>query len=231
MAERPILMSGPMVRAVLEGRKSQTRRLVKPQPPRDCKSVYAPFAKDPNNWQGVCADDLIGWYGRCPYGVPGDRLWVREKHYRMGKWVRSGTTKAGRPRWRFKADGNGLLYVAQVEDTTAPIVLPKKRTERGWHKRPSIFMPRWACRLVLEVTAVRVERLQDISEGDSKAEGCAVGDVVTHKGTMGPFDAELTKGADTAREAYRALWNSLNAKRAPWASNPWVWCISFRRVT
>jgi len=175
--ERPVLFSGPMVRAILEGRKSQTRRVVKPQPPHGIKSVYAPITRDPGNWQGVASDDLIGWYGRCPYGIPGDRLWVRE------------TFQRARGGFQYRADG-----------ITTP---------RAW--KPSIFMPRTASRITLEVTGVRVERLQDISEKDARAEG---------------VDA-----APCFCIPYRRLWDSLNAKRGfGWEKNPWVWCISFSKA-
>ena len=194
IVERPILFSGPMVRAIIDGRKAQTRRLVKPQP--DTNNV----ADIKLDLDGFLYVEAGRWCQRCPYGIPGDRLWVRET------WA---DTMGDPPEAIYRADG-------------------ERHPSSALKWRPSIFMPRWACRLVLEVTAVRVERLQKISEADAKAEGCAAKDLVTHKGTMGPFDAELTQNAATAKEAYRALWNSLNAKRAPWASNPFVWVIEFR---
>jgi hypothetical protein len=91
-------------------------------------------------------------------------------------------------------------------------------------------MPRWASRITLELTDVRVQRLREISEEDAIAEGCVAGSSVTHRGTMGPFDAEVTRDASTAREAFCALWNSINLKRAPWLSNPLVFALTFRRM-
>ena len=201
-------MSGPMVRAILDGRKSQTRRLVKFPPAPMKLGTWEPttFGGPGTFLDKACTrpDDKPArtamWHTRtgaaiaCPCGVPGDRLWVRET-------------------WSLKDHGNAA-YRADGE-----------REFYKWH--PSIFMPRWACRLVLEVTAVRVERLQEISEADAKAEGCKAD---------GPglfqfyFDGQESK-SDTERTAYRHLWDSLNAKRAPWASNPWVWVVEFRTTS
>lgn len=172
MKERPILFSGAMVRAILEGRKTQTRRLVKPQPPSTARS------KKP--WCSV--EDLLK---ACPYGVAGDRLWVRET---------------------FANNGYELFYRADG------VALPPRMPSGPAKWKPSIFMPRAACRLVLEVTAVRVERLQEISGGDAWAEGVSDG-----------------PRPSLAIACYRRLWDSLNAKRAPWASNPWVWVLTFSR--
>jgi hypothetical protein len=167
--ERPIFFSAPMVKAILEGRKTQTRRIVK---------CAAPDLIDADGWP-LRDDDGTGGEVRCacPYGVPGDRLWVRETLGVPG------------------------------------------------------HMPRWASRITLELTDVRVQRLREISEEDAVAEGCVAGSSVTHRGTMGPFDAEVTREASTAREAFCALWNSINIKRAPWHISPWVWALTFRRVT
>lgn len=167
MKERPILFSAPMVKAILSGTKTQTRRIVKPQ--------QFPL--------GTCV--------ACPYGTVGDRLWVRET------WLQVPAGIA------FRADG-GDHYGAGGK--------------LKW--RPSIFMPRAASRITLEVTGVRVERLQGISEDDAEAEGVA---------------AEPHNGSCVDRrcfvKAYASLWDSLNAKRSPWSSNPWVWVLSFRRIT
>lgn len=204
MAERPILFSGPMVRAITRevDPKTQTRRVVKPQPP-----AWARFpqpAGDGWEWtdRNVDADDLKHWPDyykpmRCPYGVPGDRLWVRETFARtVGAARGAGEAPV---EYVYRAD---QVYAAAVE---------------GIRWKPSIFMPRAACRLVLEVTAVRVERLQEISLRDCMAEGCAE-------------DSRALGSANRWRHGYRTLWDSINAKRAPWASNPWVWVVEFQRV-
>lgn len=202
MAERPILFSDTMVRAILAGAKTQTRRLVKPQ---DCveeptESHPQPFLHNPRALHPC--DYSCG--GLAPYAEPGDRLWVREA------WCpRSNGAllmeKAQRPFFR-ATDGDGDM--------------PKPH---GWPWRPSIHMPRWACRLVLEVTEVRVERLNDITEDDVRAEGLVRADGVWKAG-------DLVFYTHTARQAFWELWDSINGERAPWESNPWVWVVSFRRT-
>ena len=196
MKERPILFSGPMVRAILEGRKTQTRRVVKPQPPTAFVTVRVEDGTQAS-WclRNQSAFDLpesaADWLTlRCPYGVPGDRLWVRET---WGSCTTNGTVCSG-----YRAD-----------------VALRPEIEAGVDRwRPSIHMPRWASRLLLEVKAVRVERLQEISEDDAFAEGISGGDWLGNPvGT------------------YRELWDSINAKRGhSWESNPWVWVVEFERV-
>ena len=194
MVERPILMSGPMVRAILEGRKTQTRRVIKVQPvqSKTDPAVYGWGGEDGCFYATTDTDDLV-----CPYGVPGDRLWVRE------------TWTVHFPQYIKDADEPTCYRADYSNKELRETLLP------SW--RPSIHMPRARCRLVLEVTGVRVERLQAISDADALAEG------VEHlPQCVGP-------GIDH-RTSYVALWDSLNAKRAPWASNPWVWVVEFRRL-
>lgn len=190
--ERPILSSGEMVRAILSDRKTQTRRIVKP-PPKVVHALYHDASIDterifPNGDQRI----------HCPYGVPGDLLWVREtwqeilnvKECSQGKSWDATSTK-----YVFAADGEKPFY-------------------GKW--RPSIHMPRGASRINMEITSIDVERLQDISEADAVAEGCHVG-----------------AGAGNwrnARHRFEELWDSINIKRAPWASNPYVWVIEFKRI-
>ncbi|HEU0077665.1 MAG TPA: hypothetical protein VFQ76_08460 [Longimicrobiaceae bacterium] len=215
MKERPILFSGEMVRALLDGRKTQTRRLVTPQPFSNgrwvkelgdivCYNDYLP--PDAFMWQrrpGVVLSNYEDdWTNECcPYGQPGDRLWVRETWGLqvpgdLTDWHRGTVRAMSRPleHWR-------LEYAADWGPN-----------QDASYWRPSIHMPRWASRITLEVTSVRVERLQDISGEDVKAEGVV-------------FDEMFSKQDHFAR-----LWDSLNGKRAPWESNPWVWVVSFARV-
>lgn len=179
MREFPILFSAPMVRELLAGQKTQTRRIVDPTNSGNLVQIRGrgPLF-DPRIHQDVMLK-------ACPYGSPGDRLWVRET-------------------WR-EPDPGEYDYRASVRP---------RETEAGsaapW--RPSIFMPRAACRLELEIWSIRVERVQTISSDDAEAEGVGCGG-----GETGPV------------ELFRALWDSINGERAPWARNPWVWVVAFRR--
>jgi hypothetical protein len=194
VSEKPILFKGPLVRAILEGRKTVTRRIVKPQPIRDGDDLDDWYWSSPryDNGDGCNffhtdedhAKELMAT--ACPYGVAGDRLWVRE----------SFGTQLG-------SFGESLEYVFKATDD-----------ERLGPWKPSIFMPRSASRLLLEIVSVRVERLQEISTEDACAEGMST----DHAGDW------------TAREQFQDTWDKINFKRGSWASNPWVWVITFRRV-
>ncbi len=234
MKERPILFSGPMVRALLEGRKTQTRRMVKPQPTQMTNGEVAwPEGRAGGVLHRPPAPQL--WVDtNCPYGQPGDRLWVRE---------------AWRPFWdgvdepgqlgdciQYRADGAKIKpEVPDVEtgyrfDNMCDAEDPDPR----W--RPSIHMPRWACRIVLEVTAVRVERVRDIAPGDALAEGIQS---FTKDGTLlkfwpcdpaeGPMKRAWQDLPTSPREAFFDLFYGIN-KRAPRDQNPWVWVVEFRRL-
>lgn len=203
--DRPILFSGPMVRAILDGRKAQTRRVLKPQPftaPLEAGERYVSDEEFKINYRE----------GRSPkFYRKGDRLWVRET------W----TDLATQPQCDLCLAGlSGVAYRATDDDemTIPPI----------W--RPSIFMPRWASRLTLTVTDVRVQRLQDISEDDAVAEG-----IERMKSGRGFYDVTVSKGAvragiwhHRATESFRSLWDGLNAQRGyEWNANPWVCAITF----
>jgi hypothetical protein len=183
--ERGIIFSAPMVRALLEGRKTQTRRVI------------------PDGGRCLDLDDdaedryHAGTWGEEKYGHPGERLWVRE-------------TWAPDPVYE---DERRVCYRATAADESCI----------RW--KPSIFMPRWASRITLEVTEVRVQRLQDISEEDARAEGVAEGRIPAD----GQDDGRCVLHP-TRRRAFEVGWDSINGDRAPWASNPWVWAISFRRL-
>lgn len=220
MTERPILFSGAMVRALQAGIKTQTRRALKPQP---SEFVGGPGVtlRDGSPAPLIALDDSVEPYGReiaCPYGQPGDRLWVRETFYAWGRWETRFSAKKRRDEWHFEdltlesgkcysysADGDGPMFERGKRNAG---VLP------GWWKRPAIFMPRAASRITLEITSMRVERLQDISVADAIAEGCPGGE-------HGDRYAAL--------EQYRALWESINGPGS-WDTNPWVWVVSFKRL-
>ncbi len=202
--ERPILFSAPMVRALLFGTKTQTRRVVGGAPSDWAPigpEVYSPTVVDSHGDEqpgpdayGAGNEDGSEWI-RCPYGKPGDRLWVREA-------------------WRTEPRFN-LMPPRDLDPELTPV-----QYEAGPHAdvlggklRPGMFMPRWACRLTLVVIGVRVERLQDITRGDAMAEGC-------------PF--QNMARCEDPRVWYEDLWCDLNGADS-WNANPWVWVVEFRK--
>ena len=188
MKERPILFNGDMVRAILDGRKTQTRR---------------PIHKD---IASVIGDDPNYYLYRCPFGQAGDRLWVRET------WMRSG----------FDVDF-GHQYITYCSDNAAKIVsLAIKELCASGNKIPSIHMPRWASRILLEITDVRIERVQDITEADANAEGC----------DNSESEAAVEIGwYELPRRAFRRVWDQCYSRRGlGWDANPWVWVIEFKIV-
>lgn len=221
--ERGILFKAPMVRAILEGRKTQTRRIMKPQYDGDalCSPRWFHTTKEDTHGQLTDGDLIFGTFddngefgARFPYGAIGDRLWVRET------WCHAADDD---DRMKYNADGNldsscchyraGGLDVVHVDGAETKSGLPKS----PWV--PSIFMPRWASRITLEITNVRVERLNDITEEDAADEGIK-------------FDTSLMgywEGYNTAREAFAKLWESINGAGS-WSANPWLWVIEFQRV-
>lgn len=201
MKERPILFSGSMVRALLAGTKTQTRRVVK------MKHYHQIEERDdgsPWPWMYDGEREENSWM-HCPYGQPGDRLWVRETFAprTLGAW--SVLDQHMKPLYRADAD--------------------RPEWKRIW--RPSIHMPRWASRITLEITGVRVGRLQDISEADARSEGCTQ----NHNGYFwgGPHQTGGMKQMATALQAYQDLWESINGPGS-WDANPWVWVLEFRRL-
>lgn len=211
--ERPILFSGEMVRAILDGRKTQTRRVVKFSGPKnityqsqchfDFKSVipckkggYVFWDSEYSNHlqefhDKVYADERNGM--QCPYGKPGDYLWVRET------WD---------VRFLEGVNEKQLCFRADMTSIKCP---DKFKGELNYNWRPSIFMPRWASRILLEVVSVRVERLKEMKYEDLEREG-------------------LSGEVNCAIDSWINLWNSINGKKHPWESNPWVWVVEFKRV-
>jgi len=205
MKEKPILFSAPMVNAILEGRKSMTRRTVKPQPYIQDKSgllvieTKKPLGNPPATIFRCNTSKLMNeWIEQmpCPYGNRGDRLWVKESYILPKIWDTHKPSEV--------TPGTNIEYPA----TDIPFLLGKRR--------PGIFMCRWMSRITLEIIDIRVERLQDITEDDALAEGVT--------GDEGPYDQQ------TPRMCFETLWDSINGKKFPWSSNPRVLIRTFRRV-
>jgi hypothetical protein len=212
--EKPVIFSGPMTKAILSGTKTQTRRVIKPQPT--------------DSWMREQVTDWSLYYTRnrwgrlekhlwichptenkeivCPYGKPGDQLWVRERWYCAGE---------------HECDGYPVRY--EVDADLARAVSTKWRTP--------IFMPRWASRITLEITNIRVQRVQEISEADAIAEGVRQlrDGSGTYAGREGP--GNLVTPWPTAKEAFADGWDAINAKRGfSWSSNVWVWVLEFKKL-
>lgn len=246
MKERPILFNAAMVRAIIEGQKTKTRREVKL---RDLLKIRR---GDATHYKGVSPDAAMkrcitdvgmdGLLKLFPYGQPGDQLWVREA-WRIGAWDENRPAFAldycdgARKEWIEVPDamGDGELFDRlwqQSSDDAAKAlgIQDRYQWEPGqspcrW--RPSIHMPRWASRIQLEITGIRVERLQDISEADALAEGIykPLGSQFWHTDPS----ANILPG-ETPQWAYRNLWESING-HGSWEANPWVWVIEFKRLT
>jgi hypothetical protein len=187
-AERSILFSGPMVRALLAGTKTQTRRALRG--PQDATARHR-------------------------FGQPGGRLWVRETFYAFGRWENRFNAAKQRDEWYFvdmtRQNGLAYRYEADLEAGTIPPARREAGAAPAWHKRPALFMPRVASRILLEVVDVRVERLQDISAADAVEEGI------------------LPATALDPVLAYRGVWEGINGAGS-WDANPLVWVLAFRRI-
>lgn len=190
MKERPILFKGPLVRAILSGQKTVTRRLLK-----------MPHGL----WETSATGELVPIPANCPYGKPGDRLWVRET------WARIRVAQAPDQEW----------VVYRESDN---------RIDYGGPWKPGIHMFRRDSRILLEITAVRVERLQDISEQQAQAEGVRLMRDGSDTWVSREGPGNLVTPWPTAKEAFSDLWNSINGPHA-WEANPWVWVVEFKRVT
>lgn len=213
MKDTPILFTSENVRAIFDGRKTQTRRL----------NGLKKFNRQPDRWRlegSTFAFDGGFEYvpvPNCPYGQPGDRLWVRETWAvdRCYDHMKPSAIPASRPAYYYHAKPNHIV--------------------ENWHKkRPSIFMPRWACRLWLELTEVRVERLQECSEADAIAEGI---ECVGGPTSCNPWrnyrigqPGEMNMHCSAPSRSYMTLWESINGEGS-WEANPWVWVLTFKRVT
>ncbi|MEP6770264.1 MAG: hypothetical protein ABI893_00595 [Polaromonas sp.] len=173
--------------------------------------------------------DLIA---KCPYGVPGDRLWVKEEHYLCGIWRIEGRLANGKPKYRFEIDRDmGVQFDTMPNGT----ITGGRSTEvHGWYKRIGMFMPRWASRGLDEVVSVSVDRLQAISESDAWSEGCKPGDPDDAGGFFPAEEPDPSgigfRGWDNATDWYADLWESINGAGS-WDANPWVWRVEFKVIT
>jgi len=207
MEDRPIIFSTPMVKAILDGRKSQTRRVIKPQP--------KPHSSGGWIWEkvgGVIATKSGKIYkskmlSRSPYGKPGDRLWVRETWRIFDNRIED--CGCNDPCSCHRYSGKPIYRADNMED------------EYKW--KPSIHMPKKYARIWLEITGVRVEQLQNISRKDAHAEGF-------HPSPYNGLESWKGQPYGNANLAFEACWNDINGKKHPWESNPFVFVISFRRL-
>ncbi|CTQ08441.1 TPA: morphogenetic protein [Klebsiella pneumoniae] len=208
ITECGMIFNAEMVRALLSGRKTQTRRIIKPQPEATLSgSLYGKWLSRPLN--GLLLPKIEDIAIHCPFGVVGDRIWVRETFqgplfdYDLMDSYCKDPTPFEKPEFCvYKADGVPAPEFYDADD----------ELHCCW--RPSIHMPRWACRILLEITNVRVERLKSISDGDAIREGCSTADMMS---------------GDCVADVFARLWASIYGSDS-WNANPWVWVIEFKRV-
>ncbi|HCB0667883.1 TPA: morphogenetic protein [Klebsiella variicola subsp. variicola] len=208
ITERGMIFNAEMVLALLSGRKTQTRRIIKPQPEATLSgSLSGKWLSRPLN--GLLLPKIEDIAIHCPFGVVGDRIWVRETFqgplfdYEQMEAYLEDSSKFETPEFcQYAADGKPAPEYYDADDNL----------HHGW--RPSIHMPRWASRIMLEITDVRVERLKSISDRDALREGCSTADM---------------KSGDCVADVFARLWASIYGSDS-WNANPWVWVIEFKRV-
>jgi hypothetical protein len=204
--ERPILFRGENVRAIIAGRKTQARRVVR-----------LPF-HDPVSGNELAENEIVAAARRlCPDGAQGDRLWVRENLKRKEDG-----------RWYYAADDECVLPPQKQERDAAMTPLPPGNTPES---QPASYMPRWAARLILQITGVRVQRLQDISIDDAVSEGPSCWACGGPIDGIGKKDCVCCGQKSAARASFVMLWEVTHAQSEPWAFNPLVWVLTFRRTS
>ena len=236
MKSRPILFSGPMVRALLDGSKTQTRRIVKSSAKEHMDNIQGILTHavdivphtggmmihgdNPTNYDGEVQMNDWSTFLPCPYGQPGDQLWVRETTCIAPKFWSTPDPSSVKD---YDGDYRQVSYNADGHCEDAMRDYKLKWT-------PSILVPRWASRITLEITAIRCERLQDISEEDAIAEGIEGGTSDDHfDDYWRDYGSRVGRFLIAARKSYQTLWESING-RGSWAENPFVWVVEFRRV-
>lgn len=239
MKFHPILFSTPLVQAILDGNKTMTRRIINNTEDHYYQSLvhhatgkhtfvlndnYNPTDKDVKEV-------------KCPYGEVGDVLWVREEHYAYGIWVKNGTTKTGKQKYKFKRTGRvyyndtypeGFKFYKSLASHTKAGKLPDSPS---FYKRLSRFMPKKFCRIFLQIKSIKVERLQDISEADAIAEGVLEYDDGTYKNYSTKKGLREQDGVECllAKGSFQTLWMEINGIEN-WKENPWLWVIEFQRI-
>lgn len=217
MKERPILFSGPMVRAILDGSKTMTRRVVKPQPPNEATHMIQDC--DGCLWMrknvGEGTSSPVGIYFKPPY-LTGHILYVKESAWMWCERRPNGKTKTGRTKWKYVALPSAPIWFLadEREKPDVDVVSPDTGNKWMWKFKAARYMTRTASRLWLQVYSLRVERLQDISEEDAKAEGCRY---------------PLSGPNSCYRMAFQTLWESIHGKGS-WSINPWVWVVNFKKI-
>lgn len=242
MKEHPILFSGPMIQALLDGSKTQTRRVVKLRElagdyfeggaagvefdgfriPRDGGPAPAQFSAEAVGGGAYMSEELY-----CPYGQPGDRIWARETFYAYGRWVTRFSAKKKRDEWHFidmtiECDRR---YQYAADNPDVPLATGRGGALPGWYMRPAIFMPRAACRIILDITDVRVERLNNCSAADARDEGLIRyehfwrdSEYPLEDIAYEPFAGSPVRYSDPVA-AYAELWETINGADS-WAANP-----------
>lgn len=224
MKERPIIFSGPMIPPILAGTKTQTRRIVKPRADRDFgpRCVLQPHE--------IAGEIKAANLRNSVYGVPGDRLRVKESAWMWCERRPNGLTKTGRSRWRYVPLRSAPVHYATdwPWPPTVAVVSPDTGNTWGWRLKIARFLPAWASRITLEITDVRVERLQDISEADAKCEG-----VIPYMPGEGAIRRPKSPDAYQYRPDYKTgfsiLWDEIHDPGS-WDANPWVWVVGFKRI-
>ena len=219
MTERGMIFNSEMVRAILDGRKIQTHRIIK-----DCtvgRDPISKFIQIGKKFIGCYPEDVPELIRECcPYGVPGDRIWVRETFqgplfdFEQMEAYQEDSSKFKKPEFCvYKADGKPAPEFFDADDNL----------HCGW--RPSIHMPRWASRITLEITGVRVEQLKSISEEEARSEGVAR----LREGFWKHYQPGWTQHQLSARGSFATLWDSIYGS-GEWDRNPWVWVLEFKRI-
>lgn len=233
MKERSILFNADMVNAILDGRKTQTRRIVKHQdcvePENDNENIGL-WVHDHRQWHPCDFGGTRNPFDMCPYGVKGDRFWVKETFYAWGRWITQYSCHKSRDEHNFIDMTHDFGKEYHFGTQPLPIGAGSKV---GWWKRPSIFMPKSASRIQLEITNVKVERLNTISEQDAIAEGIELVEFNCFKNYLSGTKLDERPGCEYLEDpigSFRSLWKLMNGPES-WDKNPWVWVVEFKVAT